>query len=421
VNVALAMELFDPIVHQPHPLGHYLYARLARAVSWLVPDVGPSMAAIGVVASVGAAAAIYALGKNPVYRDRTRSVRERSEDDTFGPGERVRPGCCRTSSICGANMQAKKWIRWVLRPLLAVAILIWLNSLVALISPLYGNAAALQVSAVLAYVLGDADICTFRQALRAPATSLRQNYWTESVKKACRHISTDPEGYALWRTPKGNVWFPRESTSALHVDMAEQQREIYNIGGKGVAAGDVVLDCGANVGLYTREALANRARLVVAIEPAPENLECLRRNLAAEIRAGKVIVYPKGVWDKEDSLLLHRAPGNSAANSVVNAFGGSSVSVALTTIDLLVDELALDRVDFIKMDIEGAERQALSGAANTIRRFEPRMAVAAYHLPDDSIEIPRRVLAALPGYRSECSCIVNGPLEVVPEVIQFYR
>jgi len=82
-----------------------------------------------------------------------------------------------------------------------------------------------------------------------------------------------------------------------------------------VRSGDVVLDCGANVGVYTRDALDSGAKLVVAIEPAPENIECLRRNFAPEVAAGRVIVYPKGVWDKDDFLTLNVDPNNSAADS----------------------------------------------------------------------------------------------------------
>jgi FkbM family methyltransferase len=47
-----------------------------------------------------------------------------------------------------------------------------------------------------------------------------------------------------------------------------------------VRAGDVVLDCGAGIGLFARQALKRGARTVIAIEPVPENLECLRRNLS---------------------------------------------------------------------------------------------------------------------------------------------
>src|SRR5438093_2776105 len=109
--------------------------------------------------------------------------------------------------------------------------------------------------------------------------------------------------------------------------------------------------------MYTREALYSGARLVLAIEPAPGNLECFRRNMSREIASGRVIVYPKGVWDKEDMLVLNEDPNNSAADSFVMKAENSNVAVRkipLTTIDLLVAEMALPKVDMIKMDIKGA-------------------------------------------------------------------
>jgi hypothetical protein len=48
-------------------------------------------------------------------------------------------------------------------------------------------------------------------------------------------------------------------------------------------------------------------------------------------------------------------------------------------------------VDFIKMDIEGAELQALAGAAQTLARFSPKLAIASYHKPEDPTRIPELV------------------------------
>src|SRR5438034_846183 len=76
-----------------------------------------------------------------------------------------------------------------------------------------------------------------------------------------------------------------------------------------------------------------------------------------------------------------------------------TVKVPLTTIDILVQELHLDRVDFIKMDIEGSEKPALRGAAQTIKKFSPRMAIASEHLPDDPTRIPETVNTIRPGYK----------------------
>ncbi len=226
--------------------------------------------------------------------------------------------------------------------------------------------------------------------------------------------------YRLWRTPKGPIWMPAGSDGLVPFLLAEQELRIYEEGEVRVRKGDVVLDVGAHVGIYTREALWAGARLVVAIEPSPRNLECLRRNLAAEVDAQKVIVTPKGVWDKEEYLTLANVPYNSGMDHIAEHPNQPGVRVPLTTIDNLVAELQLPRVDFIKMDIEGAERRALVGAQKTLATFRPRLAIASYHLPDDSEAIPRAVRAAWRGYRSRCrSCLpVNRTL--APEVLFFY-
>jgi predicted RNA methylase len=62
-----------------------------------------------------------------------------------------------------------------------------------------------------------------------------------------------------------------------------------------VPAGAVVLDCGAHVGVYTRRALNEGAAKVIAIEPVPQTVECLRRTFRREIAEGRVVVYQKGV------------------------------------------------------------------------------------------------------------------------------
>ena len=51
---------------------------------------------------------------------------------------------------------------------------------------------------------------------------------------------------------------------------------------------------------------------MIAIEPVPENLECLRRNLPNDIEAGRVTIYPKGIWDHEDVMPMQISEENGA-------------------------------------------------------------------------------------------------------------
>ena len=67
------------------------------------------------------------------------------------------------------------------------------------------------------------------------------------------------------------------------LSLAEIERHVYGSGPHFIRAGDIVLDCGASDGDFTREALQAGAGKVVAIEIAPTSAECIRRNLAAEV------------------------------------------------------------------------------------------------------------------------------------------
>jgi len=263
--------------------------------------------------------------------------------------------------------------------------------------------------------------CTLARAIESTRQGASQLAIRERLFQSFHLVETNADGLALWNTSKGPYWIPNGCERVLSHNLAEQERRIYEAGSVTVKRGDTVLDCGANVGVFTRVALDAGARLVVAIEPAPENVACLRRNFANEIASGRVIVYPKGVWDKDDVLVLHIYPHNSARDSFVVNWkeATETVKVPLTTIDALVTELKLSRVDFIKMDIEGAEKRALAGAKGTLIRFQPQLAIAAEHLPDDGETIPLVVRNLSPAYQVECGPCVDLGNATTPDVLYF--
>jgi len=272
------------------------------------------------------------------------------------------------------------------------------------------------------WAAGRAKGCSFSQSIASAQTGRDNTAIKDRILAGSRLVRKDEAArLSLWDTPDGPYWITYGSDWDLPWNLAEQQRDIYGQDGHGVKPGDIVLDCGANVGVYTRKALKAGAKVVVAIEIAPDNIECLRRNFTAEIAAGRVIVYPKGVWNKDDVLTLN-VSSNEAADSVVmnpkNARNGPRVP--LTTIDKLVAELNLPRVDFIKMDIEGAEVPALEGARETLKRWHPRMALAAYHKPDDPVTIPAMARAAFPGYQVVCGPCADAGWFIRPDVLYLF-
>lgn len=218
-------------------------------------------------------------------------------------------------------------------------------------------------------------------------------------------------GIDLVRTQERSFWVKRGGEQfggrqLIAYLLAEHRWMIRSNPAEHVRPGDVVLDCGAHVGVFTHHALARGAAKVIAVEPEPVNLECLRRNFVAEIARGTVVVVPQGVWSAEATLELTVAAGNSGMNSTVLGAGGAKIRIPVTTIDHLRKDLRLGRVDFIKLDIEGAEREALSGGAETLRRFQPRLMLDSYHRPDDPVVLPALLSGLQAGYRKTC-----GPCE----------
>ena len=100
----------------------------------------------------------------------------------------------------------------------------------------------------------------------------------------------------------------------------------------------------------------------------------------------------------------------------------AKVKVPVTTIDRIVAELGLEKVDFIKMDIEGAEREALKGGEATIRKMRPRMSLATENLEDDPRIVPQVVARFGLNYKRACGpCEAKGQFTLSPEILYFYQ
>jgi FkbM family methyltransferase len=269
--------------------------------------------------------------------------------------------------------------------------------------------------------VGHSPVCPLKNALKS-----RDNIEETGVVKdrifEASHLVKEEGGLELWDTPKGSFWIPKGNRFVLPFNLAEMERHIYGEGEHFVHPGDIVLDCGASDGDFTREALRAGAAKVVSIEISPSSAECIRRNLAPEIAAGRVVVYPKGVWDHDDTMMLEVDDTNFAANTVVlhpdNAH--PSVQVPLTTIDKIVAELGLPRVDFIKMDVEGAEANAIAGARDTLTRFKPRLAIAAEHKPDDEVALPLAVRNIRADYQMQCGQCLEAKGHIRADVLFFF-
>lgn len=273
-------------------------------------------------------------------------------------------------------------------------------------------------------LIGNAGACPMNLAMHAQSHVEEGRRIGYEIQNQSSVAETDlAAGLERWQTPYGDFWAPHGGNVPFL--LAEQIHGFYGDETSGVHQGDVVLDAGANIGAFVWHALRSGAALVVAIEPAEANIESLNRNFAKEIAEGRVIVYPKGVWHEDDQLTFNTFE-NSALDSIVmnerieEQAAPTKVTIDVTTIDKIVAELGLEKVDFIKMDIEGAERNALEGARKTINQMKPRMAIATENLPDDPEVLPVLVAEIEPSYQIECGvCSPRSLFEVAPDVFYF--
>jgi FkbM family methyltransferase len=138
---------------------------------------------------------------------------------------------------------------------------------------------------------------------------------------------------------------------------------------------DVVVDAGAFVGMFAAKAAkaVGRKGKVIAIEPEKENLEFLKRNIE-ENRLENIVVIGKGLWYEKGKKRLYL--GYSSSASLVYP-ASRWMEVEVDTLDNLISELNLN-VDFIKMDVEGAELEVLKGAEKVLGG-NLNIVIGAYH------------------------------------------
>ncbi len=111
-----------------------------------------------------------------------------------------------------------------------------------------------------------------------------------------------------------------------------------------------------------------------------------------------------GLWDREEKVYFAQSGELDSRSRITQDETGSCIhAVAL-------DEVLDEKVTFVKMDIEGAELEALMGASRIIKRDKPKLAICVYHKPEDLTKIPLYISELVPEYKfylrhySNCQC-----------------
>jgi FkbM family methyltransferase len=148
-----------------------------------------------------------------------------------------------------------------------------------------------------------------------------------------------------------------------------------------VAEGSFAMDIGAHIGFYTLvlSRLVGPAGRVTAFEPMPETFKILEENVAMnDCRHVKVI--RKALLERPGRVMAHPPDSQPLPGgvSLVADHGTEAIPVEATTLDEFM-HIEKARVDFIKMDVEGAENLVLQGARHTIGAHHPTMLIEVHH------------------------------------------
>jgi FkbM family methyltransferase len=162
-----------------------------------------------------------------------------------------------------------------------------------------------------------------------------------------------------------------------------------------VKSGDVVIDAGAWIGDFAALAACYGAE-VYAFEPVESSFKMLTETSA--LNRNMIHSVQSGLGSRECKTPIFLS-GRSGSESVAADKNGGSEIITITTLDKFAGDKNIKKIDFIKSDIEGMERDMLTGARNVLKEFAPKLAICTYHLPDDPKILKEIILEANPDYK----------------------
>lgn len=151
--------------------------------------------------------------------------------------------------------------------------------------------------------------------------------------------------------------------------------------------GDVVIDAGASLGFFSVPAAVKVGKMgkVYAFEPSEDIAKLLDKSrIDNGIENMEIVPFALGEKDEKGCFEVSGEYDTcSKINKHVKVEESTKNVIYIRSIDSFVKENKINRVDFIKMDIEGFERFALLGAKETIKAYKPKLSICTYHLSDD--------------------------------------
>jgi FkbM family methyltransferase len=183
------------------------------------------------------------------------------------------------------------------------------------------------------------------------------------VKVLCFRLSSDPQYLQAMRQPSAEMW--------LDIPAAFTKRNYKNVLDVGAFDGDTLRSFSQRFGCERG----------IAVEANPSLFDSIRKSAMLYPRG--IEIMPKAAWSSTTHLSFEEL-----------RFGMIQVteSVAGQLSAAPIDAYVQEQVDFLKMDIEGAESEALTGCRVLLKNSQPDLAIAAYHRPGDFVDLYKQIL-----------------------------
>ncbi len=235
-------------------------------------------------------------------------------------------------------------------------------------------------------------------------------YWNgikamENIQDKSKSLDVPSFPWKLYLHDMHSAGFPIKvylNSKAAYTTFVVQQY-IKNVNGKslGPNEGDIVLDLGGCYGdtsIFFSHLIGKQGK-VYTFEFIPGNLSVFNKNLALNpALKDNIEIVQHPIWDTSDKKIYFKDAG-AASHISFNNFEGSTGKCSTITIDDFVSRYNIQKLNFIKADIEGAEPNAIKGAINTLKRFTPTLALSIYHSMGDFTGIIKQIDDLKLGYK----------------------
>ena len=168
--------------------------------------------------------------------------------------------------------------------------------------------------------------------------------------------------------------------------------------------GDTVIDgggCYGDTALWFSHKVGEKGK-IYSFEFLDKHLDIFTKSLDLNPHLkNRIKIFKKALHSdsKSDLYVYENGSGTFCSMEKIAWGGGSPYMIKTKSIDDLVKEEGLEKVDFIKMDIEGSELVALKGAKRTICQYKPNLAICIYHKIEDFYMIPKYIKQIVPEYK----------------------